>query len=184
MQNLCNTYNFRTFTRVMIDEKMFTLLRDQLSTAQAEKVALYTQITSLTAEIRMLRDENQRSRVEDKILIQQLQSTLSSVKSQLESALSLLEKKDEVIAILNQELAKERDRNSNNTRKTYCRTSEQSRLLNHRNVDDRSKEKADFDGDSVGKSDDATSTESPSTETKKEKRVGVKKVKSEDKHVN
>lgn len=184
MQDLCNTYNFRTFTPVMIDERMFSLLRDQLSTAQAEKVALYTQITSLTAEIRMLRDENQRYRTEDKSSHQQLQSALSSVKAQLASALSLLEKKDEVIAILNQELAKERDRNSNNNRKTYCRTSEQARLLNNRNVDERSKEKDNFDGDSVGTSNDATPIESPSTETKKENRARVKTVKSADKFVN
>lgn len=85
---------------------------------------------------------------------------------------------------LNQELAKERDRNSNNNRKTYCRTSEQARLLNNRNVDERSKEKANFEGGSVETSTDATSTDSPSKETKKEKRVRGKKVKSEDKFVN
>ena len=184
MQTLCNTYNFRTFDAVMIDERMFTLLRDQLSTAQAEKVALYTQITSLTAEIRMLRDENQRYRTEDKSSNQQLQSALSSVKAQLDSALSLLAKKDEVISILNQELSKERDRNSNNNRKIYSRTSEQARLLNNRNVDERSKEKDNFDGDSVETSNDATSTESPSTDTKKAKRARGKKFKSEDKFVN
>lgn len=174
---MCNTYNFRTFTPVMIDERMFTLLRDQLSTAQAEKVALYTQITSLTAEIRMLRDENQRYRTEDKSSHQQLQSALSSVKTQLDAALQTIE-------LLNQELAKERDRNSNNNRKTYCRTSEQARLLNNRNVDERSKEKDNFDGDSVGTSNDATPIESPSTETKKENRARVKPVKSADKFVN
>jgi len=143
----------------MIDERLFNLLRDQLSTAQTEKVALYTQITSLTAEIRMLRDENKRYRTEDKSSNQQLQSTLSLVKAQLESTLQTIE-------LLNQELAKERDRNSNNNRKTYCRTSEQARLLNNRNVDERSKEKDNFDGDSVETSNDATSTESPSTDTK------------------
>ena len=89
-----------------------------------------------------------------------------------------------MIAILNQELAKERDRNSNNNRKTYCRTSEQARLLNNRNFDDRSKEKDNFDGDSAGKSNDDTSTETPSKESKKEKRVRGKKVKSEDKFIN
>lgn len=77
----------------MIDERMFNLLRDQLSTAQAEKGALYTQITSLTAEIRMLRDENKRSRTEDNALVRQLQSALSSVQSKLDASLSLLEKK-------------------------------------------------------------------------------------------
>jgi predicted nuclease with TOPRIM domain len=56
---------------------MFNLLRDQLSTAQTEKDALYTQITSLTAEIRMLRDENKRYRTEDKSSSQQLQTTLN-----------------------------------------------------------------------------------------------------------
>lgn len=136
------------------------------------------------AEIRMLRDENHRYRTEDKSSNQQLQSSLSSVKAQLDSALSLLEKKDEVIALLNQELARERDRNSNNNRKPYCRTSEQARLLNNRNVDERSKEKDNFDGDSVGKSNDDTSTETPSQESKKEKRARVKTVKSEDKFVN
>lgn len=184
MKNLCNTYNFRTFTPGMIDERMFNLLRDQLSTAQAEKVALYTQITSLTAEIRMLREENKRFRTEDKDVVKQLQSTLSSVKSQLEAALSLLEKKDEVISILNQELANERDRNFNNNRKTFGRTSEQARLLNNRNVDERSQEKASFDGDSVEKSNDDTPTETPSKETKKKKRPRGRKNKSEDKFVN
>lgn len=177
MQNLCNTYNFRTFVPVMIDERMFNLLRDQLSTAQAEKGALYTQITSLTAEIRMLRDENKRSRTEDKALVQQLQSTLSSVKAQLEAALKTID-------LLNQELAKERDSNANNNRKNYGRTSEQARLLNNRNVDERSQEKADYDGDSVEKANDDTSTETPSKETKKEKRLRGKKNKSEDKFVN
>lgn len=180
---MCNTYNFRTFTPVMIDERMFALLRDQLSTAQAEKGALYTQITSLTAEIRMLRDENKRSRTEDNALVRQLQSALSSVQSKLDASLSLLEKKDELISILNQELAKERDRNANNNRKTFVRTSEQARLLNNRNVDERSHEKADFDGDSVGGSKDDTSTEPPSEETKKEKRPRGRKNKSEDKFV-
>lgn len=168
----------------MIDERMFNLLRDQLSTSQTEKGALYTQITSLTAEIRMLRDENKRYRTEDKSSNQQLQTTLSSVKAQLEAALSLLEKKDEVISILNQELAKERDRNANNNRKNYGRTSEQARLLNNRNVDERSQEKADYDGDSVEKANDDTSTETPSKETKKEKRLRGKKNKSEGKFVN
>ena len=110
---------------------MFNLLRDQLSTAQAEKGALYTQITSLTAEIRMLRDENKRYRTEDKSSNQQLQTTFSSVKAQLEAALKTID-------LLNKELAKERDRNSNNNRKNYGSTSEQALLLNNRNVDERS----------------------------------------------
>lgn len=177
MQNLCNTYNFRTFVPVMIDERMFNLLSDKLSTAQAEKCALYTQITSLTAEIRMLRDENKRYRTEDKALVQQLQSTLSSVKAQLEAALKTID-------LLNQELAKERDSNANNSRKTFVRTNEQARLLNNRNVDERSQEKADYDGDSVEKSNDGTSTETPSKNTRKEKRPRGKKDKSEDKFVN
>lgn len=147
---------------------MFNLLRDQLSIAQAEKGALYTQITSLTAEIRMLRDENKRSRTEDNALVRQLQSALSSVQSKLDASLSLLEKKDELISILNQELAKERDRNANNNRKTFVRTSEQARLLNNRNVDERSHEKADFDGDSVGGSKDDTSTEPPSEDDRRD----------------
>lgn len=174
---MCNTYNFRTFVPVMIDERMFNLLRDQLSTAQAEKGALYTQITSLTAEIRMLRDENKRYRTENKSSNQQLQTTLSSVKAQLEAALKTID-------LLNKELAKERDRNANNNRKNYGRTSEQARLLNNRNVDERSQEKADYDGDSVEKANDDTSTETPSKETKKEKRLRGKKNKSEDKFVN
>lgn len=70
---MCDTYKFRTFTTVMIDERMFKLLRDQPSPAQIEKSALYTQITSLTAEIRMLRDENKSYKTEDKSSNQRLQ---------------------------------------------------------------------------------------------------------------
>lgn len=77
-------------------------------------------------------------------------------------------KKDELICILNQELAKERDRNANNNRKTFVCTSEQARLLNNRNVDERSQEKADFDGDSVGGSKDDTSTETPSEDDRRD----------------
>lgn len=72
----------------------------------------------------MLREENKCSRTEDKALIQQLQSALLLVQSKLEPSLFLLEKKDELISILNQELAKERDRNGNNNRKDDGRTSE------------------------------------------------------------
>lgn len=177
MKSLCNTYNFRTFIPGMIDEKMFNLLRDQLSTARAEKCSLYTQITSLTDEIRMLREENKRYKHEDKALIQQLQLTLSSVKSQLDSALK-------TIKYLNQELAKERDRNSNNNRRNYGRTSEQINLLNNRSKDVRSQEKDSFDGDSVDSTDNDTSADTPSKDTKKEKRPRSGKKECEDKFVN
>ena len=50
-----------------------------------------------------------------------------------------------------QELTRERDRNANNNRKNYSRTSEQARLLNNREADKRSLEKQEFAGASSAK---------------------------------
>ena len=56
--------------------------------------------------------------------------------------------------------------------------------MNNRSADKRSHEKFNFDGGSVDKSRDDTSTEIPSKETKKKKRLCGKKNKSEDKFVS
>lgn len=163
----------------MIDERMFNLLRDQLSTAQAEKGSLYVQISNLTDEIRMLREENKRSRIEDKDTINQLQSTLLSVQAQLQSALNTID-------FLNHELTKERDRNANNNRRTYGHTTEQSRLLNNRSTDNRSQEKKDFDGDgsSLGNNNSDNPTETPSKKDGKSKRQRKNNHSPEDKHID
>ncbi|MGL4519458.1 MAG: hypothetical protein ACRCUJ_07235, partial [Phocaeicola sp.] len=181
MSNLQKSYHFSTFVPDMIDERMFTLLKDQLSLARAEKDSLYLQIASLTDEIRMLRQESKEGRLQDQTLIKEQQTALSSIQTQLEAA-------NETIALLSQELTRERDRNANNNRKNYSRTSEQARLLNNREADKRSLEKQEFTGASSASSSEEPTKEEPAKEEpvkeeKKGKRKGSSKKEAADKFV-
>src|SRR5574344_2171049 len=167
----------------MIDERMFNLLRDQLSAAQAEKSSLYAQVTSLTEEVHMLRESmNSRDAGLEKT-IAKLQTTISGNNRRISALTSALEEKDKINASLLKKIEDLNQRLLHNKGKRFSRTSEQAALLNNRNVDGRSYEKDDFDGKKPN--GDAVCPDETTTECKKQRRrVNPSSHESEKQFVN
>src|SRR5574344_1735905 len=174
----------------MIDERMFNLLRDQLSAAQAEKSSLYAQIASLTEEVHMLRESTKTGNEDVKETIVSLQSTIASLQSVISSIekknkqLTLsLQEKDKTVSELLKTIEDLNQRLLHNRGKRFSRTSEQAALLNNRNVDGRASEKDDFDGKKLN--DDATCPDEPTTKRKEQRKsVNPSSHESEKQFVN
>ena len=155
----------------MIDERMFNLLRDQLSVAQAEKSSLYAQVASLTQEVHMLRDSMKEHDFGLKETIVKLQEIITESNKKIDILTSSLKEKETIITNLLKKIEDLNSRNSHNRAKRFARTSEQAALLNNRNVDERASEKDGFDGKQV---DDISSTRNNTVSDKNEKRKRIR----------
>lgn len=133
----------------MIDEKMFNLLRDQLSAERAEKEALLQEVIGFREEVHLLRRELSAMKKSQDEKSDRLQIELAKSNVRIDQLLQLVRNKEELIAELQRQLKNEQDKNNHNRGKRFAPTTEQAALLNNRTKDTRSDEKSQFDGKEV-----------------------------------
>lgn len=163
----------------MIDERMFDLLRSQLSSLHEEKAFLLAQVNSLTQEIGILRssllNENKG-----------LKEMIASLIKKVELLTNALKEKDALIAHLQEIIANNNVQLAQSRKKKFGRTTEQKRLLNNQSIDHRANEKDGFDGTpgslSDSSEDNQTAAQEPAASSSRKRCQSARE--SESHHVD
>ena len=137
----------------MIDERAYELLCCQLGLANEEKAGLRKQVNELIARLKAIEDsnkENSKALVDTindlKDSLEKQSTTVENYRKEMELMRKQLEAKDEVNRMLANEISNLRLQLEDSRKHRFCRTSEQRRLLNNRNIDRSAMEKSEYDG--------------------------------------
>ncbi len=126
----------------MIDERMYSLLRDQLAAANEEKAQLYSQVKSLTEEMSMLRQSIDGQMAGLRNVIAGLEAKISDLQATIASKDRHIRELEIALGNAINELTRARGGR-------FAPTTEQQKLLNNRKVGTRAEEKDGFDGKKV-----------------------------------
>ena len=144
----------------MLDERAYELLTSQLGLANEEKSALRKQLELLTAEINNMSSSHKEEVCMLKENTELLKENITSLKKSVDDLnvtisiqSKMLETKDTAIEALNLRIKELLDTDKgledqvkNGRKHRFARSSEQTRLLNNREIDTVAQGKADFDG--------------------------------------
>lgn len=150
----------------MIDERAYELLTSQLGIANEEKAALRKQLELLTAELKSLLSSHKEEVDMLKKNIAALKESVDGLNVTIGIQTRMIESKDTAIESLNLRIKELLDENKgledqvkNGRKHRFARSSEQTRLLNNREVDTVAQGKADFDGSKIENSSDKEDNE-------------------------
>lgn len=145
----------------MIDERAYELLTSQLGIANEEKAALRKQLELLTAELKSMSSSHKEEVDMLKENIAALKESVDGLKVTIGIQTRMIESKDNAIEALKLQvqeqtlqLHNQQDMIKNGRKHRFARSSEQTRLLNNREVDTVAQGKADFDGTKIENSSD------------------------------
>lgn len=146
---------------MMIDERAYELLTSQLGIANEEKAALRKQLELLTAELKSMSSSHKEEVDMLKENIAALKESVDGLKVTIGIQTRMIESKDNAIEALKLQvqeqtlqLHNQQDMIKNGRKHRFARSSEQTRLLNNREVDTVAQGKADFDGTKIENSSD------------------------------
>lgn len=145
----------------MIDERAYELLTSQLGIANEEKAALRKQLELLTAELKSMSSSHKEEVDMLKENIAALKESVDGLNVTIGIQTRMIESKDNAIEALKLQvqeqtlqLHNQQDMIKNGRKHRFARSSEQTRLLNNREVDTVAQGKADFDGTKIENSSD------------------------------
>ena len=145
----------------MIDERAYELLTSQLGIANEEKAALRKQLELLTAELKNMSSSHKEEVDMLKKNIAALKESVDGLNVTIGIQTRMIESKDTAIEALKLQvqeqalqLHNQQDMIKNGRKHRFARSSEQTRLLNNREVDTVAQGKADFDGSKIENSSD------------------------------
>ena len=145
----------------MLDERAYELLTSQLGVANEEKAALRKQLEVLTAELKNMSSSHKEEVDMLKENIAALKKSVDGLNVTIGIQTRMLESKDNAIEALNLRIKELLDMNKgledqvkNGRKHRFARSSEQTRMLNNREVDTVAQGKADFDGAKQERSSD------------------------------
>lgn len=146
---------------MMIDERAYELLTSQLGIANEEKAALRKQLELLTAELKSMSSSHKEEVDMLKENIAALKESVDGLNVTIGIQTRMIESKDNAIEALKLQvqeqalqLHNQQDMIKNGRKHRFARSSEQTRLLNNREVDTVAQGKADFDGTKIENSSD------------------------------
>ena len=146
---------------MLIDERAYELLTSQLGIANEEKAALRKQLELLTAELKNVSSSHKEEVDMLKKNIAALKESVDGLNVTIGIQTRMIESKDTAIEALKLQvqeqalqLHNQQDMIKNGRKHRFARSSEQTRLLNNREVDTVAQGKADFDGSKIENSSD------------------------------